>query len=143
MPITGNSITAIKERLQLAVQKLNILDDKEKSEILTDLETTYYQQRTYINQSQARISDILKEWPILFVHDYMLWHYEKLMGHSVKKISENFQIKKDKLLEFGRRNKLCLEREWDDEKSAKESLKVIVRYFKEDLEYLLIEVDVS
>lgn len=73
---TEVSRTNIKEKLQLVVQKLELLDDEEKKQITTDLETTFCEQRTYLNKSQVTKSDILKEWPILFIHDYMLWHYE-------------------------------------------------------------------
>lgn len=75
-------------------------------------------QRKYLNESQISISDILKEWPILFIHEYMLWHYEKLLDRSIERISENFKMKKWKILEFGKQNKLCVESEWNNEASA-------------------------
>lgn len=65
------------------------------------------------------------------------------MGHSVDRISENFRIKKSKILEYEKQHKLCPECEWDDESSAIVALKVIVEYFKEDIEHHLMEIDVS
>ncbi|XP_066595405.1 uncharacterized protein [Prorops nasuta] len=85
--------------------KISLLNHKQK--VLMYMEATYSVQRLYINNitKTPNIEDFKKEWPILLKKEFIFWHYNKLMGHEIKLLAQNWDKKKYKILIFGLKKK--------------------------------------
>ncbi|XP_066590581.1 uncharacterized protein [Prorops nasuta] len=79
------------------------IDNTNKEMILDYLNATYSEQRLYLNiiDNPHSVVDIQKEWPILLKKQFLFWHYEKLMGHSIHLLKEKISTKQQIILEYG------------------------------------------
>ncbi|XP_071565728.1 uncharacterized protein [Temnothorax nylanderi] len=109
----------------------------EKDKISSYLEITYPAQRLFLNNvhKPPTIQDVKSLWPILLRKEYMFWHYQKLMGHSISILEENMLKKEGKILSYGRIKKYKDIMDSTDSVQLK-ATKIIMRHFKEDFSVL-------
>lgn len=112
-------------------------DPKIQHKIILYLEATYSAQRLYLNNVHEipTIKDIKNTWPILLQKRYMFWHYEQLMGHSIRILKEEMLKKQDKILSYAHNKKY---KDIIDSNNPTEIklIKIIMKHFKEDFENL-------
>lgn len=118
--------------------ELQIMDENNEN-FFPYLEKTYAQQRCFINQPvPPSVNDIKKEWPMLLNNKTgIYWHFQKLMNIDIKSIS--LDLKTQKIVDFNKEKKLCGE----EPDLTLYALKIIAKYFKEDIDQILYVFKVS
>lgn len=127
------------ERLQQIKDKLNSLGENfEFDENL--LNETYGMQRLFLNNPEPpTMKDIQENWPILFEPKVMEWHFQKLVGQKLNNLETMFELKKNKLIEFGL-SKSFIEKDTTNSATDQDLfliLQIITKYFGEDINYLI------
>ncbi|XP_029907498.1 uncharacterized protein LOC115359266 [Myripristis murdjan] len=122
----------------------------ERAEVLKLMEMTYYLQRKMINANPApSLEDVKQLWPYLFFPRSMCTHFEVLTDVSiVRKIEAFLEEHGRNIMEFFKQNPTN-----DDVKAVLSStdcsvtvsniLQVLMAHFKEPLDALIIQTDVS
>ena len=110
-------------------------------EILAGLQSTFKIQREFFNNfnEPPTTEDLWDMWPILLRREYLLHHYELLMGHSAILLQQNFLEEKERIFKYGHQANLTAVEEPEDY----EVLKIIFSHFKEDTKHFLLDVPVS
>ncbi|XP_074040911.1 uncharacterized protein [Leptinotarsa decemlineata] len=109
---------------------------EDNPDLLETLHETFPQQRDFLNRHPSR-ETIQQEWPILFSKSGALIHFHKLTNSDLTQLGKKAAEKLDKFL------KLHTPEE-NNETSEYELLtiiKILARYFKENLESIYMEID--
>ena len=116
-------------------------DPHTHDEILSCLTATFKAQRDFFNdiQNTPTVQDLTVSWPMLIKIEYMYHHYEILMGHSIEKLRNEFNKKKEAIFTYGR-SKLLTEDELLDDRIV---MNIIFRQFNEKSEELFKDCPVS
>lgn len=111
-------------------------DPKVHQKIISYLEATYPAQRLYLNNVHhvPTMVDIKNTWPILLQKEYMFWHYEKLMGHSIYVLKEEMLKKQNKIEIYGRKKYKDITN--SNNPTEIKVIKIIMKHFKEDFQEL-------
>ncbi|XP_032365428.1 uncharacterized protein LOC116680827 [Etheostoma spectabile] len=126
------------------------LSGVERAEVINFMETTYYLQRQMINAIPGpAFEDLKQQWPYLFVPRCMCSHFELLTDVPIVRKIEAFVEEHGKILtEFFKQNtnnedvKAVLYRAGCSV-TAPNIIQLVMAHFKEPLDALIIEADVS
>jgi len=119
---------------QVILQQESLANDFDlQNKIYSYLEITFPAQRLFLNNvhKPPTIQDIKTSWPILLKREFMFWHYQKLMGHSINILEEQMLKKQSKILRYGHLKKYNDIINSPDIIEIK-SIKIIMKHFKED-----------
>ncbi|KAJ8364568.1 hypothetical protein SKAU_G00133990 [Synaphobranchus kaupii] len=122
----------------------------ERAEVLKLMEATYYLQRQMINANPvSALEDVKLQWPYLFFPRSMCTHFERLTKVTiVRKIEAFLEEHGRNIMEFFKQNptnddvKAVLYKT-DCSMTASNILQVLMAHFKEPLDALIIQSDVS
>ena len=88
--------------------------------------------------NHLRLEDLWDMWPILLRREYLLHHFELLMGLSAILLQKSFLEEKERIFKYGRQANSTAAEEPEDY----EVLKIIFNNFKEDTKHFLLDVPV-
>lgn len=108
----------------------------------TLMETTYPQQRMFINNvNPPTVQQIKQEWPVLFSPRGIKYHFKKLTGADVDCLSQQFIEKGEKIIQLAKRNKIDASTEtFTYEENI---LRLTANHFKEEYREILYEYEVK
>ncbi|XP_066597066.1 uncharacterized protein [Prorops nasuta] len=133
---TTESIEEKRLFLYQSSLNLNLLRNPDAHEkVMLYLELTYPAQRLFLNNFDKilTIDDIMISWPFLLNNEFMFWHYQKLMNHSISILEGKFLKKKKIIKAYGDTQKNV------DMLPAIEDIKcikIIMHHFKENFNTL-------
>lgn len=131
-----NSILEVKEILKSQTF------DNYAEDLYEMLEKTFAEQRAFLNNinKPPSVTDILREWPIIFNMKAISWHFGKTTSSNLENLSLNLQQKADKIIQYGIDKKLITPEVVDESKDSKveKVLEVIANYFKEPINHFLM-----
>ncbi|XP_025992360.2 uncharacterized protein LOC105206893 [Solenopsis invicta] len=107
------------------------------------MEDGYIEQRKFLEnfQEPPSLTDIQKEFPILFKLESIIFHFNKLTGKKLEKLPNIMKEKSTKIVEYAIQNKyLKLD---NNEDYCIQSLRFFALYFKEDFEKMYYKIEVK
>lgn len=137
----GENLETVKEK-KLWLQKISSnknFSTEEWTKIKMFMSQTFSEQRLFLNQDNTKsVTDVMREWPFLVKKEIIFEHFEKLTGSNITNFFENFEEKKQKILNFFENKYKDISKEEDIS-----FLKYLSKYFKENEKFFITFYEVS